>query len=337
MMQYSSVGDIARSFLMHGHNTRIKSEIADLSQSLASGMKTDVSKHLRGEFAELAAIERSVRSLKAHQTAQRETTTLLETAQIALGTIQDLTTEMAPALISAGNSSHPALLQSAASDAAQKFDSVVSALNVRIADRAIFSGRSTDRAALPGGRDILDALSADLAGASTPSDAANQIDVWFDDPAGGFSTTIYQGADTPIPPIPVSDTEAVDFKLTANAPEIRNLLKSIAKAALSVELPQLRETSDQAEFLRSAGEDMLTTQTDLALVRANVGALESYNDIAITRANTSLSAFEIARAEIYKADPYEAATALELAQTQLEAVYTLTARISRLSLTDFLK
>lgn len=336
-MQYTSVGDIAYSFLMRGHNTRIKSEVADLSQNLASGMKTDVSKHLRGEFTGLAAIERSIRSLEAHQTAQRETTTLLETAQITLGSIQDITTEMAPALISAGNSSHPALLRSVAADAEQKLDSVVSALNVRIADRAIFSGRSTDRAALPSGREILDALSADLVGAASPLDVANQIDIWFDDPAGGFVTTIYQGANQPISPIPVSDTEAVDFRLTANAPEFRNLLKSIAKAALSVELPQLSDTKDQAEFLKSAGEAMLSTQTGLALLRADVGALESYNDIAKTRANTSLSAFEIARSEIYKADPFEAASALELAQTQLEAVYTLTARISRLSLADYLR
>jgi flagellar hook-associated protein 3 FlgL len=40
---------------------------------------------------------------------------------------------------------------------------------------------------------------------------------------------------------------------------------------------------------------------------------------------------------MYQADPYQAATELELAQTQLEAVYTLTARLSRLSLSDYLK
>ena len=125
---------------------------------------------------------------------------------------------MAPALISAGNSSHPALLRSVAADAEQKLDSVVSALNVRIADRAIFSGRSTDRAALPSGREILDALSADLVGAASPLDVANQIDIWFGDPAGGFVTTIYQGANQPISPIPVSYTSAVDFILPANAP-----------------------------------------------------------------------------------------------------------------------
>jgi flagellar hook-associated protein 3 FlgL len=36
-------------------------------------------------------------------------------------------------------------------------------------------------------------------------------------------------------------------------------------------------------------------------------------------------------------DPYEAATKLEAAQSQLEALYTVTARLSRLNLVDFLR
>ena len=89
-MSFSSIGDMANSFLMRGHNTRIKSELMRLSDTLASGKHSDMSTQLRGEFTDLAAIERSIRTLEAHRTTARETSTLLETAQISLGTIQDL-------------------------------------------------------------------------------------------------------------------------------------------------------------------------------------------------------------------------------------------------------
>jgi flagellar hook-associated protein 3 FlgL len=46
---------------------------------------------------------------------------------------------------------------------------------------------------------------------------------------------------------------------------------------------------------------------------------------------------EIARADLVAIDPFEAATRMEAAQTQLETLYSVTARLSRLSLVDFLR
>ncbi len=45
---------------------------------------------------------------------------------------------------------------------------------------------------------------------------------------------------------------------------------------------------------------------------------------------------EIARTELIGADPYDTATEMEAVQGQLETLYTVTARLSRLSLADFL-
>jgi flagellar hook-associated protein 3 FlgL len=336
-MSFSSIGDMANSFLMRGHNTRIKSELMRLSDTLASGKHSDMSTQLRGEFTDLAAIERSIRTLKAHRTTARETSTLLETAQISLGTIQDLASNAAPALISASNSYHAALLQSSSSDAEQKFNSIVSALNVQIADRAVFSGVATDRAALPDGTVLLNAVRAELVGATTRSDIEGRLATWFTDPSGGFATTQYRGSNEPLAPIPVSDTEKVNFKVTALAPEIRQMLQSFAMAALVTELPALADPAEGAAMMKSAGELMLSAQTGMSVLRAEIGALEEYTDTAKVRNGAALSGFEIARGSMYQADPYQAATELELAQTQLEAVYTLTARLSRLSLSDYLK
>ena len=55
------------------------------------------------------------------------------------------------------------------------------------------------------------------------------------------------------------------------------------------------------------------------------------------RAAAEATALGLAREALIGADPYEAAAALEAAETQLETLYTLTARISRLSLVNFLR
>lgn len=333
-MQFTSVGDIAHSFLMRGQNTRLKAEMMRLSQSLASGKHANMSEHLRGEFTSLSAIERSMTALGAHRTAARETVTLLETAQLSLGTVQDIAATMAPALLSAGNSGHPALLRSTAADAVQKFDSIVAALNVRIADRAVFSGRATDRSALVGAPQMLAALKAEIAGATSADDMVTRIKAWFETPGGPFETGAYTGSASPLSPIQVSETEAVAFATTALTPEIRDTLAAFAMAALASDAPG---GVNAAHVVQRAGTLMLTSQSELAILRADIGSLQAYAETASARTEAALAATEIARTAIYEADPYRAASELELAQTQLEAVYTLTARISRLSLSDFLR
>ena len=44
----------------------------------------------------------------------------------------------------------------------------------------------------------------------------------------------------------------------------------------------------------------------------------------------------MARTGMVQIDPYDAATRLQNTETQLQLIYTLTARISRLSLADYL-
>ena len=335
-MQFTSIGDLSHSFQMRNHNTRIKQEFIQLSETLASGQHSDMSKELNGEFSDLASVERSIKSLLSHRTTAAETTTLLETAQISLETIQDLGASLGPSLISAGNSAHPAILRTTAADSEQKFDSVIASLNVRIADRSVFSGMATDKSALLDSKEILDEVRVLVSSLTTIEDVVNAVGSWFNDPGGGYETLAYQGSDQPLAPIPISATEEVNFDVTAESTALRDTLKSFVLAAISVDLPLLSTNELQAGLMKEAGELMLTSQSDIAILRADIGAKEAYTSSAMARNEASLSSFKIMQTEYYSADPYETATRLEVAQTQLEAVYTLTARISRLSLADYL-
>ncbi len=336
-MQYTSVGDLAHSYSMRSHSTRIKQEFIRLSETLASGQHTDMSKQLRGEFSGLASVERSIEKLSSFRTTASETKTLLETAQIALETFQDLGTEMGPSLITAGNSAHPAILRTTSNDAAQKMDSAVSALNVRIADRSVFSGRATDMPALISASEMLEEIHTLVAGLSDVQDVLNTVETWFTASGGGYETFAFKGSSTTLAPIPVSEDEQVQFDVTAEAEAVRSSLQAFALAAISVDLPLISGNAEQASLMKEAGELMLTSQSDVAILRADIGAMEAYTEGAHVRNEAALSTFKIMQTELYSADPYETATQLEIAQTQLEAVYTLTARISRLSLADYLR
>ena len=69
---------------------------------------------------------------------------------------------------------------------------------------------------------------------------------------------------------------------------------------------------------------------------ARVGTVQAQIAAAQTRNTAEESALSITRAGIISADPYDAATRLEDLQTRIEALYLVTARVSRLSLADYL-
>lgn len=332
-----SVGDLAQSFMMRGHNSSLKTQLSDLSATLASGRHEDMAKALRGDFSELASVENGLRALAAHRTTAEETATLLSAAQATLGMVQDVSSSFAPALVSAGNSGHPALIRTTAADAAQKFDGLVSALNVRVGDRSLFAGVATDQSPMAPGNEILAALTTAVAGTTTAKDLIEQVDIWFNALGGGFESLAYRGSTRTLPPFPVADGERVTFETTALSPQLRPTLQAFALAALAYTLPASGNSSQGAQAMKAAGELMLTAQTELSVLRADVGVREEQTDAALTRTNSSISMLKIAQSNLYSADPYETVTQLEIVQTQLEAVYTLTARLSRLSLAEYLK
>jgi flagellar hook-associated protein 3 FlgL len=336
-MQYVSIGDLAQSFLMKHQSARLKSEMLGLSQTLASGRHEDMAKALRGEFAPLASIENGITALSGYRTATSEFATLLSTAQAALGTVQDMTADLAPALISAGNSGHPALVATTATDARQKLDGIVSALNVRVADRSVFGGQATDRTPLLDGAEILTELGTFVAGATTADEILTRVADWFRTPGGGFETVAYKGSVTPFSPIPLSERDTGQLATTALDPGLRPALEAVALAALVDRLPQLADPSVAAAVMTRAGERMLESQSDLAILRSGIGSQEARTEAARVRNEAELAALKIARSDLYSADPYETATQLQLVQAQLESVYTMTARLARLSLSEYLK
>jgi flagellar hook-associated protein 3 FlgL len=126
------------------------------------------------------------------------------------------------------------------------------------------------------------------------------------------------------------------MQLTAADPAIRDLLEGLALAALVAEGILAGDQVSRAALLKTSGEALLASGNDLATLRAEVGTAEAHIAGTAARNSAEASALEIARGGLIAADPYDTASALEAVQTQIETLYTLTARLSRLSLTDYL-
>lgn len=338
-MNYVSIGDMAQAFQMRRHNVELQRHLSQLTAELTSGVKSDLAEAVSGDFKALAGIDHSLATLSAYKTTTDEAELFTGTLQAVLGTVQDIATDIAPGLANAASTGTSLIVDTAAVDARQKFHSVVAALNTQVADRYLLSGDATDKRPILGSQDILDALMVAAAGQVTDIGVATVVAAWFDAPlgGGGYLDVIYGGSTTPLAPFQIAPGDEATMNITAANPELRDMLEGLALSALVAEGVLTGDQAGRAALMKTSAEALFSASDEMADLRARLGAVEAHIATAATRNSAETAALEIARTKIIAADPYETASALEAIQTQIETLYTLTARLSRLSLADYLR
>lgn len=336
-MAFQTIGDLSRGLALRSRNAEIKARLDRLSAELASGRTADPRARVGGDFRPLAAIERSLSLLDSYDLATGEAAFAAETMQTALGALFDSAQTLAPKLMSAGSLGGAQMLDTTGAEARDALGHAVSALNTRAAGRALFAGADTDAAALADADTILAAIGAEVAGLTGAADVMAALDAWFDTPGGGFDSLAYQGADAPPAALRLAEGQSVTLAITAADPPLRATLKGLVAAALLADDTVLGgDVAARGALAESAGETLLGAEGQLTALRGDLGTAQARIEEIGTENAATRAAMELARTDLLAADPYETATGIEAAQTQLETLYAITARLSRLSLADYL-
>lgn len=335
-MSVISFGDMAASIRNMRVTTQTKLGLEKYGSEVASGEKYDLSDSVSGDFSPLASIERSLRTLQSYDLAIKEADLFATTLQSSLGSISEHVEELSSVLLTASTNGDATSVSVAGTDARTRFDAVVSTLNTRIGNRSLFSGAATGETALISADEMMNDLVAAVAGSSSFSDVEAIVDDWFMSSSGGFEMIAYQGSDTALSPFALGEHETVRVDFSANDASIREALKGLAMAALVDEGVLEGSVSEQSSLLRGAGETLMGVQAGLADLRARVGAVEARIEEASLSNSAMTFSYETAKSEIVSADAYESASMLTQTETQLQLIYTLTARMSRLSLSDYI-
>lgn len=337
MPSFRAFGDLSTTFLLSRQTQGLKGEVQQRAQELGSGQVADVSAALRGDFRALSSIERALRLAQAERTTLAEAQGFAGAAQLALGAVQEQSGDLAGVLLAVPDAPTLPAIERAGAQARRGFEAMVGALNLPMADRAVFAGDATDGRALAPAETMLADLELSIAGATTAAQVAAAVDAWFDTPGGGFDTIGYLGSDTALAPFRLGGGERAEFEVRANDPALRETMKGFAMAALLEGNAFAGDVGERVELSRGAAMKLLNAQDDMTDLQARIGGTEAAISRAQARSGAERAALEIARSGLIGADPYEAATRLETAQTQLETLFALTARVSRMSLVDFIR
>lgn len=327
--------DLSRLYQASSHNARLKADLARLTAELSSGRVADPAARLGAGLSRLSDMDRQLSLIEGYSQAAVQTAQSLRIMQITLGSVEQARQSLAGNTLQISGALGVVRISTVAESARSGFATMVTALNARVGNLTLFAGRATDGAALAPADRMLDELRVAAAGALTVEDAMAAIDAWFA-PGGGFETAGYLGDGGPPLVRRVDEGVAITVPLRADDPALTALLAATATAALADDSSLQLSDEARRQLLTRAGERLLTGAEGLVQSRARLGDTEARLDEVITNQSARKTALNMMRLESLAADPFDAAAALQEAQTRLETHYALTARLSRMSLADYL-
>lgn len=338
MTNFSSIGDLSRSFHTRLANVTMKSRLDTLTNEVTSGLKSDLARSLNGDLSRINHLQTRLSQLDTYDQNIATVQGRLSGMQGATETIQNLLSSLAPTFLSEARSASPETLALRVSAANEDFNTVIRALNTEVAGKFIFSGTRTDVKPLSSRDDIQSALLSEVAGLGSTADILTAIDNWFDGPAGsgGFIDTAYHGSIGPMGQVPVNDTQLAGTNARASDTALREVLKGFAIISVVAASPGSYDIDETRDLLHGAAERLHSGNFALTNLRADIGISEHAVERTKVQNTAERATLTISRGAIIAADPYETALALKEAETGMQNIFALTARLSKLNLADYL-
>jgi flagellar hook-associated protein 3 FlgL len=329
-----SLGDASMTNILARQGAELRAQVQRASLETTTGRQSDIGAALRGDVSPLLAIDASLSRLAAYKTNAADAATHTAAQQSAMAGLSSLAKGITTTLMSSADFPTPAQVNAVAADARGRLDSAMGLVNAQAGGRAVFSGTATDTLPLGTADALLTALEAAAVGATTAGQVAAAVNNWFADPLGYGA--FYQGG-TALSPSAIAPGEAAELGTTALDPAIRDTLAGFAMAALIDRGVLTGNPEERARLATRAGQTLLTGEEPRVILAARIGTVEGQIEAARSRNGAEETSLGILRSETGSVDTYEAATRLETARAQLESLYLVTSRVSRLSLVEFLR
>ncbi len=192
-------------------------------------------------------------------------------------------------------------------------------------------------------RDVFDEILS--GGMATPADTQARVDevaAAFADTSGtagwNFSETFYNGAGPTAPrqEAAIGDGAMIDYGVQAGDQAFRKIIQGLAMLA-SADADQIKDLDSYETWVGSAVDVLASGQTELLEAETWLGAqtaqVETTNQHMLDRKDL----YQSRVLDLEGIDAYDAATRISLLETQLQASYAVTARLSQLSFLSYMR
>lgn len=331
-----TLGSLSVSSQLQAFGTQLREKVNEHAAELATGRVQNPARHLAGNIGELAIVESAMRRNEAESRITALALDALSGVQTSLGHVTALMERNKGSLMTlVGVSASDQEIAQTARAAALDLQQMISALSASQSGRSLFSGAASDQPPLPDAEVLLQAAANAIPANASAAETLAALDSFFALPGGDFALSIYSG-DESVRLTPVAPGLHMELP-TALHPAIVGALRDATLTAI-LDHPDATIDPDQRSALAA-----LILQRQLQSIEGVIGLrgeLGSWEAVVSDRDRTLKSEHdmgELRRNALVGTDPYLAANRLEEARTQLEALYLVTARVARLSLTEYLR
>ena len=308
------------------HISELRTQIGKTSTEATTGRYEDLTLHLSGRIGKAMLGQKALADISTDREVLNLRATRLSLIQTSLGTVQESSSGIAANMLSAIGGEHETDVGIAARDAKAALSASLSSLNARYGDRFLFAGDATSTLPFSDQSALLADIELIADSATDSADFATQLDDYFTSPTGGWLQNIYQGSTT------ASDPESV----TADNDAIKSLIRDLAVLAISGPDGPLASLDGYKTLVQETSLSLSSSETQITNLRADLGVYEERNAIEQKTLDTEETVLTASFNDLTARDQYEAATELQSLQTTLEASYLITARLSQLSLLNYL-
>ena len=308
------------------HISELRTQIGKTSTEATTGRYEDLTLHLSGRIGKAMLGQKALADISTDREVLNLRASRLSLIQTSLGTLQESSSGIAANMLSAIGGEHETDVGIAARDAKAALSASLSSLNARYGDRFLFAGDATSTLPFSDQSALLADIELIADSATDSADFATQLDDYFTSPTGGWLQNIYQGSTT------ASDPESV----TADNDAIKSLIRDLAVLAISGPDGPLASLDGYKTLVQETSLSLSSSETQITNLRADLGVYEERNAIEQKTLDTEETLLTASFNDLTARDQYEAATELQSLQTTLEASYLITARLSQLSLLNYL-
>lgn len=335
-MSKTSLGDMSQYFQNLRQTNVTKTRMNELAAALSSGQVKDLTAHFGGDTSRLASIDRELAVLNGFESSNNTLMRTLSRMQSVLGAANDIRSELAKANIVITPDSSEMELRDASARARADLTSLVGLFNARDGERSLFAGNATDSDAIVSAETLMNSVLGRIGPVTNTNDIMTAVDDWFSDPVGGYEAVGYVGDKGTFASRRASMSDTVTLDGRADDPGIRDILRGTIIAAIAGDGTLALDHKTKGELLRESGDALFSATSTISRLQARIGEVEERITLIQVSQSAQKTTFASARNDMVRADPFETATLLQETQRQLELQFTTTARMSQLSLVNYL-
>ena len=336
-MQLGGYPDLLSFTRRNRTTTDIKARLDIAAQEAVTGRKADLTEATNGRVGNAHLLNKALNDIEQSTRINSLSSTRIDLISQGISGARAALDGIDTKAIIALNTTNSPGIDTIADEAEANLRSVFTALNVKHGTRSLFSGDAPDQAPYAGADALLDDIRNIVTTAGSPADIETALNTYFDDPAGGFQTNIYTGGAGQSSPLHIGNGQTINLDVRGDNDTIKDVLRGLAVLATASNAGYAADSAEFADIFNSGITAIATGTTKLITLEANLGIHAETLNKADERNQFEALSLTAAYQAITGRDQFEAVAELTQLEVQLEGSYVITARLSDLTLTNFLR